>query len=93
MGADATFSVVPNLFEQLWILFGRLHRTYAPAVYVLMSRRTEDSYRFVLNKLIELEPRLQPESIATDFEIAELNSFRVYILEIGTLEEWARFLG
>jgi len=76
-GADGTFSVVPLLFNQIWLIFGRLHRTYVPAVYVLMSNRTEDSYRFVLNKLLEIDPRFQPESVATDFEMAELNAFKV----------------
>uniref|UniRef100_A0A915D1U9 Transposase n=1 Tax=Ditylenchus dipsaci TaxID=166011 RepID=A0A915D1U9_9BILA len=37
-------------------------------VFVLMNRKLETSYRFVLEKLKELRPKISPSSIAVDFE-------------------------
>ena len=79
-GADGTFSVVPLLFDQLWTIFGRLDHTYVPAVYVLMNRRTEESYRFVIERLKEMKPYMAPTHISLDFERAEWNAFRVIFI-------------
>ena len=79
-GADGTFYVVPNLFEQLWIVFGRLHKIFIPAIFVLMTNRTEESYQFVIQKLADLMPGLLIESVATDFELAEIKAFKVFII-------------
>uniref|UniRef100_A0A915DUW6 FLYWCH-type domain-containing protein n=1 Tax=Ditylenchus dipsaci TaxID=166011 RepID=A0A915DUW6_9BILA len=74
-GCDGTFDVVPLLFDQLWIIFVRLAYSYVPAVFVLMNRRLESSYLFVLAKLQELRPKMSPSSVALDFEKAEWNAF------------------
>uniref|UniRef100_A0A915CS34 Uncharacterized protein n=1 Tax=Ditylenchus dipsaci TaxID=166011 RepID=A0A915CS34_9BILA len=42
-GCDATFDVVPLLFDQLWILFVRLAHSFVPVVFCLMNRRLESS--------------------------------------------------
>uniref|UniRef100_A0A915DE67 Ubiquitinyl hydrolase 1 n=1 Tax=Ditylenchus dipsaci TaxID=166011 RepID=A0A915DE67_9BILA len=75
MGCDATYEVVPLLFGQLWIIYARLAHTYAPMVFVLMNRKLESSYRFVLEKLKKLREKISPLSIAVDFEKAEWNAF------------------
>uniref|UniRef100_A0A915EEK5 OTU domain-containing protein n=1 Tax=Ditylenchus dipsaci TaxID=166011 RepID=A0A915EEK5_9BILA len=74
-GCDATYEVVPLLFGQLWIIYARLAHTYAPMVFVLMNRKLESSYRFVLEKLKKLREKISPLSIAVDFEKAEWNAF------------------
>jgi hypothetical protein len=74
-GCDATISIVPLLFDQLWCLHIRLAHTFIPVVYCLMSGRTEALYSEVLNALKRLRPDIAPASISSDFEKAELNAF------------------
>uniref|UniRef100_A0A915CML7 MULE transposase domain-containing protein n=1 Tax=Ditylenchus dipsaci TaxID=166011 RepID=A0A915CML7_9BILA len=74
-GCDATYEVVPLLFGQLWIIYARVAHTYVPMVFVLMNRKLESSYRFVLERLKELRKKISPSSIAVDFEKAEWNAF------------------
>ena len=75
-GADGTFDVVPLLFDSLWIIFARFSHSYVPMVYILMNSRQQSSYQYALDQLRILRPTANPTSVAMDYEMAEINSFR-----------------
>ena len=74
--ADGTFKTVPPLFAQLYTIHGLINNNIVPAVFVLMSEKTEESYRMVFSKLKQLEPSMRPISVMTDFETATVKAFQ-----------------
>lgn len=66
---DGTFKTVPSLFSQLFTVHVLKSEQVFAAAYVLMMKRTEESYREVLQQLKTLRPNLRPSSIMMDFEI------------------------
>ena len=79
--ADGTFSIVPNLFFQLWTIHGVVAEQVFPLVYVLASNKTQETYTEVLNflkdKAIALRhpnAELLPVSCTTDMELAAVNA-------------------
>lgn len=75
--ADGTFKSTPPLFQQLYTIHGIKYNAVVPTVYILMSNRTERTYLTAFNQLKVLEPRLNPLSIMTDFELAAINAFKI----------------
>lgn len=80
--ADGTFNVSP-LLAQLYSIHCSvppLHETTVPAVYALMTSKTQELYTAVLEKLLDIADeyrvRLQPRHIMTDFEIGMINSYK-----------------
>ncbi|KAI1715334.1 MULE transposase domain-containing protein [Ditylenchus destructor] len=77
-GADGTFfDVVRGLFRQLWIIFARIGTAFVPCAFCFMSRTTQNAYHFVLTQIRKMRPTAVPSSIATDFELAEMNAFQL----------------
>lgn len=74
--ADGTFKTVPPLFSQLYTIHGIVSGGILPLVYVLMAKKTQESYNRVLLQLKSMEPSLSPSAIMTDFERASINAFR-----------------
>lgn len=68
--ADGTFCTVPCIFYQLYTLHGLVNGHVIPLVYVLMTGKSSKSYKAMLRQLLLLEPRLLPNMITSDFEIA-----------------------
>ena len=74
---DSTFRVVPALFCQLFTIFIP-HADYSfPICYALMTRKTTDLYRAVLERLHQLAPQFAPTQLIADFEDAPAAAFRV----------------
>jgi len=74
---DSTFRVVPALFYQLFTIFVP-HADYSfPMCYALMTRKTTDLYRAVLERLHQLAPQFAPTQLIADFEDAPTAAFRV----------------
>ncbi|KII73272.1 hypothetical protein RF11_04823 [Thelohanellus kitauei] len=71
---DGTFSVVPDIFYQLFVLHGFIHGQIFPLVYVLMERKTKESYLIVWRKLQEYITE-NLTSAMCDFEIASIQAF------------------
>ena len=70
---DGTFKIVPSGFFQLMTVIGKHFNRFYPIFYVLMSDKSENSYREVFSKVVEIFP-LSPISVTTDFEFALLSS-------------------
>lgn len=70
---DGTFWCVPSPFTQLltfkFLLFGK----FVPLIYILMSRKDEESYNEAFLKLLSLS-KCRFKSVTIDFEMALVNS-------------------
>lgn len=77
---DGTFKTVPSQFYQLYTIHGKVLNYVFPLVYVIATRKTEDFYSQVLNRLVihasERNLQLNPQYILSDFEIAFMNAAR-----------------
>lgn len=76
MQMDGTFDIAPPLFKQLYTIFGRKDGWNIPIAYALCSNKTQITYEYILNVLIEKEPSLKPTIVMSDFEKAALNAIR-----------------
>lgn len=74
---DGTFDVAPPLFKQLYTIFGRFNGWNVPLVFVLCCSKTQRTYEHILQKLIEIEPSIQPKIVIMDFERAVINAVRL----------------
>ncbi|KAL3869771.1 hypothetical protein ACJMK2_042408 [Sinanodonta woodiana] len=73
--ADGTFKVSPAEYTQLYTIHGTRDGINIQCVFVLLPNKTENIYTALLMKLKEIEPRLQPHTVITDFEKAAMNAF------------------
>ena len=80
--SDATFKSASAGFFQLFIIHGYYKQNMCPSVFLIMSRKLFESYKFVLEKLIlaalNLEIQFNPKAIFSDFEISLIKSFRSF---------------
>ena len=58
--ADGTFKVVPEYFFQLYTIHAEKDGFVYPCVYALLPNKTSSTYRRLLNKLLEIQPALDP---------------------------------
>jgi hypothetical protein len=81
---DGTFKTVPNLFEQLYTIHGRVggseNSRIFPLVYALMSSKSKECYEKLFQDLLEFsednEIDLQPQIVLTDFEVAAISAIQ-----------------
>jgi len=73
--SDGTFSITPNLFEQLYSIHGNVHGSIFPLVYVLMPSKKQHLYEEALTEIRKLAPNFNPHTIMTDFEKASINAY------------------
>jgi len=71
---DGTFKVAPTLFTQVFTIHALINNSAYPLVYVLLPNKTEHGYELVMQKILELQPGLNPASIMVDFEKTSLNA-------------------
>ena len=71
---DGTFKVCPEQFFQIYTIHAEKDGNVFPCVYGLLRSKNELTYDRMFNKLVELEPELNPSSIMVDFEKAAINS-------------------
>ena len=74
--SDGTFKVAPRLFEQLYVIHGTFSEVTVPVFFVLMPNRTEETYKKVFAKIVEIcGGEFSSNLIITDFEIAAINAY------------------
>lgn len=73
--ADSTFSSSPLIFHQILTIHELVGNYVVPLVYCLLPDKKESTYITVLEQ-INKNKRMNPESIMTDFEMAEINAFK-----------------
>lgn len=72
---DGTFDTVPNIFDQLYTIHGRYKKNLIPLVYILTTDRKTETYKIILEKLIELQQGLNPSLFIVDFEMSFIKAF------------------
>jgi hypothetical protein len=70
---DGTFRSAPNRFCQVVVLHGFVFGRSTPLIYILLSNKSELSYKTALKKVNDLSS-LNPKYIITDFERGLINS-------------------
>jgi len=74
--ADGTFKTAPPYFTQLWTIHAIKYNTTLPLVFVLLPNKSKETYVRTLRVICERKPGMDPKSILTDFEQAEINAFK-----------------
>ena len=63
---DGTFFTVPEQFFQLWTIFVSVGRHSLPAIHCLMSSKSQDLYKAVLEKIANEVPLFLPLAKMSD---------------------------
>ena len=89
---DGTFKTVPRAFNQMYTVFCQFNGHALPGVFVLMTRRTEELYQAVFEKIKELNPLFSPRSVMTDYETAPINAIRSVFPEVESNGCWFHYV-
>ena len=73
---DGTFWIVPSLFYQLFTIFIINGRHFSPAIFFLMTGKSQSLYQACFLKISELIPEFSPNFAISDFETASRSAFR-----------------
>lgn len=71
---DGTFKVAPQYFVQLYTIHVLIDGKALPMVYAFTTNKQESTYRRILEKLLQLKPTLNPDSVVSDYESASINA-------------------
>uniref|UniRef100_T1J8C3 RING-type domain-containing protein n=1 Tax=Strigamia maritima TaxID=126957 RepID=T1J8C3_STRMM len=74
---DGTFKVSPYLFMQFCTLHAFAFDYAFPAIYVLMTHKTQAANECLLRYVLELQPNLNPTVVMSDFETALQNAVSI----------------
>ena len=81
--ADGTFDVAPGLFQQLYTIHCRCYGVMLPLVFALLPGKSTQVYTRLLQALKDLEPRLAPKTLMSDFEQAAIRAFEQEFLNVS----------
>ena len=73
---DGTFYTVPTQFFQLWTIFATVGRHTVPAINCLMTAKTQELYKAVLESISAKIPQFKPEFSMSDWEPAARNAIK-----------------
>ena len=73
---DGTFYTVPTQFGQLWTIFAALGRHTLPAIHCLMTAKSQDLYKAVLESICAKIPQFKPVASMSDWELAARNAIK-----------------
>jgi len=80
--SDGTFKTSANFFYQLYIVHSWYKQHMFPSAYILMTNKTEQSYKLIIDALktaaLQLGFELAPSAILTDFELAAINAYKYH---------------
>jgi hypothetical protein len=75
---DGTFAVAPTIFTQLYVIRVPLGESYVTCVYALMSGKSYDDYKKMLecvsSKCAALGYQPSPSFVMTDFEMSVIRA-------------------
>ena len=72
---DGTFSIVPSLFYQLFVVFAQRYDAVHPVIYALLPNKTSATYRQLCTQLKLFCDGYEPDLLVSDFEMAIMNEF------------------
>ena len=80
--SDGIFKTSAKFFYQLYIIHSWYKQHMFPSAYILMTNKTEKSYKRVLHELktsaLLIGFDLHPPIILTDFELAAINAYKFH---------------
>ena len=88
---EGTFYVVPKIFLKLFTLFIQVNYHTLPALYILMTGKTETLYRAAILAIKELIPNYNPIFEIGDFELAARKALEDKIPSIKIICCWFHF--
>ena len=88
---DGTFYTVPIQFCQLWTIFVAVGRHTLPAIHCLMTSKSQDLYRSILENLRIKAPDFHPSASMSDWEPAARNAFKQIYPDIKLYGCWFHF--
>ncbi|CAF1607515.1 unnamed protein product, partial [Didymodactylos carnosus] len=72
---DGTFSVVPEIYFQLYTINATYLEHIVPVVYILLQGKTQRLYKQMIDEIVQLSPKFSPQNIMMDYERAAINVF------------------
>lgn len=73
---DGTFKVAPHHFSQLYTIHALVDNRALPMIYAVTTNKQESTYKRILQKILEYEPTLKPQSVLCDFEVSSINALK-----------------
>jgi hypothetical protein len=74
--ADGTFKVAPDFALQIYTIHAFIGNKAIPTLYTILGDKRKETYVRLFQKIKELQPALEPESVMFDFETGALNAFK-----------------
>ena len=75
--ADGTFRTAPDLYSQVYLIFGQLpNGQIIPCAYSLLPDKRSSSYQYVWQTVRDIVNPASPKTILVDFEQAEIKACR-----------------
>ena len=88
---DGTFQTVPNQFVQLWTIFVSVGRHTMPVIHCLMTSKSQELYKGILENLVTNIPQFKPMASMSDWEPAPRNAFKEIYPQIKIYGCWFHF--
>ena len=88
---DGTFFTVPTQFSQLWAIFVAVGRHALPALHCLMTVKSQDLYKAVLEDISVKIPQFKPQSSMLDWEPAARNAIKEMYPQIAICGCWFHY--
>ena len=88
---DGTIFTVPIQFTQLWTLFVSVERYSLPAIYCLMTGKSQDLYEAVIGKIVSSIPNFRPLASMSDWEPAARNAMKKALPQLELYGCWFHF--
>ncbi|CAF4545542.1 unnamed protein product, partial [Rotaria socialis] len=73
---DGTFSVVPELYFQLYTIHATYLSHIIPVVYILLTGKKQRLYKEIFQQIKNLIPNFDPPNIMIDYERATINEIK-----------------
>ncbi|CAF3392651.1 unnamed protein product [Rotaria socialis] len=73
---DGTFSVVPELYFQLYTIHATYFSHIIPVVYILLTGKKQRLYKEMFQQIKNLIPNFDPPNIMIDYERATINEIK-----------------
>ena len=88
---DGTFYTVPTQFGQLWTIFVAVGRHTLPALHCLMTAKSQELYKAVLESISAKIPHFRPVASMSDWEPAARNAINEVYPQITVYGCWFHY--
>lgn len=79
---DGTFTIVPEIFFQLYVVHALINGDVISCLYCLLPNKTTETYQRMFIAIKSLMPDVQPSTVMMEYENAAMNSISEYFIVI-----------